>query len=204
MGQSQTQENQLIKSGRTGTLRTVAEHSRFCNDVLAALTLTASMLKQEVTVEQQVIWIELLSPYPLPLIQKAFLLYMRKSNFLPTPYEIVELIEAQLREEREHLEQERKRLEKAKLEEARDRGETYGLADVLKKFKTVLSDTAHKLRDGHRMPSAPIADSEEGLTLIITPEKRKRAHELAQEARRRWGNRADANPSAGRTDSRQA
>jgi hypothetical protein len=198
---AQAQENQLIKSGRIGTLRTLGEHSRFCSDVLAALTLTASMLKQELTSEQNVIWIELLQPYPLPLIQKAFLLHMKASNFLPTPHEIVELIEAQLREERERLEQKRKQREKAELQAARERGETFGFADVLRKFKNVLSSATHQaLKEGKKMPSAPIARVRDEAVPIITAERRERLRQQALEMQRRYS----ANPSARRTDSRQA
>jgi len=179
-------DNQLARAGSTAISKTAEQ---LCDSsILTCVTMTAQMLKTELTTQEQAMWVQLLRPYPLPLIQKSFHQFLKTGIFFPKPAEIIGLIESYQKIERERVATEERKAERARVEAARATGEVWGWGDVLRSFRDVMTDAARKaLHSGKKMPSVPVAAQDGDTVIVITPEKRRRAHEQAMEAQKRFG-----------------
>lgn len=178
------QNNQLTRAGSTAISKT---QEQLCDSsILTCVTMTAQMLKTEVTTQEQAMWVQLLRPYPLPLVQKSFHQFLKRGLFFPKPAEIISIVESYERENRDRLAEEQRKAERAELKAAQDAGETWGWADVVKKFSSVMSAvTRRKIAEGKTMPRA--VDVNDERVIVITPAARQRVKEQAAEALRRFG-----------------
>ncbi len=183
MGQ---RNDRLAQAGSRAISKT---QQKLCDDaILGCLTMTAQILKADLTSMEMETWMDLLRPYPSPMIQKSFHQFLKTGIFFPKPAEIIGLIESYQKIERERVATEERKAERARVEAARGTGEVWGWGDVLRSFRDVLTDAARKaLHGGKKMPSAPVAAQDGETVIIITPEKRRRAHEQAMEAQKRFG-----------------
>lgn len=103
------------------------------------LDLAAKMTNYELLPGETELWKIALSEQPAERIEHAFQQYLIRARFFPKLIDIIEIMRLEMQRERDQAEFEARRRDREQIQQAREQGECFGIAEVVDQFKKIIA-----------------------------------------------------------------